>query len=100
MKKTIFAPIHPGEHLYEDFMKPLSISQSRLASDLGIPFRRIHEIIHGKRTLTAETALLLAHYFGNSPEFWMRLQSDYELECEKEHMGERLKRVRLLKAKG
>jgi addiction module HigA family antidote len=89
-----FGPIHPGEHLSEDFLKPLGLSQSQLASDLGIPFRRVNEIVRGKRGITAETALLLARYFGNSPEFWIRLQADFDLEIEKERIGDRLARVR------
>ncbi len=89
-----FGPVHPGEHLAEDFLKPLGISQSGLASDLGIPFRRVNEIVRGKRGITAETALLLAQYFGNSPEFWARLQADYDLEVERERIGDRLARVR------
>ena len=96
MKAEIFPPIHPGEHLEEDFMVPLGISQTRLASDLGVPVRRVHEIVHGKRAITAETALLLARYFGTSAEFWMRLQADYDLQCEQERIGKRLERVRVL----
>lgn len=92
-----FAPIHPGEHLLEDFLTPFGISQTRLASDLGIPYRRVNEIVQGKRAISAETALLLARYFGNSAEFWLRLQADYDLECEQERIGDRLSRVRVLK---
>jgi len=75
------APIHPGEILAEDFMKPLGITQSRLAGDLGVSFRRIHEIVNGKRAVSAATALLLARYFEVSPRFWLGLQADYELRC-------------------
>ena len=96
MKGEIFPPIPPGEHLQEDFMEPLGISQTRLASDLGVPVRRVHEIVHGKRAISAETALLLARYFGTSPEFWMRLQADYDLQREQARIGKRLERVRAL----
>ena len=91
-------PIHPGEILAEEFLKPMSISQSKLASDLGISFRRVHEIVHGKRSVTAETAYLLAQYFGNSPEFWMGLQSEYELERIEDRILEQLQRVRPIKS--
>ena len=93
-----FGPVHPGEHLQEDFLGPLGVSQSALASDLGIPFRRVHEIVHGKRSITAETALLLARYFGNSPEFWLRLQADYDLDVARERMADQLARVRVRQA--
>lgn len=89
-----FGPIHPGEHLLEDFLRPLGLSQQKLASDLGVPYRRVNEIVQGKRSITAETALLLARYFGNSPEFWLRLQGDFDLEVERDRIGERLQRVR------
>lgn len=71
--------IHPGEILAEDFMKPLGLTQSKLAADLGVSFRRIHEIVNGKRAISAETALLLARYFEVSPRFWLGLQTDYDL---------------------
>jgi len=83
MKKKM-APVHPGEILYEEFMKPLGISQSRLGRDLGVSPRRINEIIHAKRGITADTALRLSRYFGMSAEFWMGLQSDYELDIAKD----------------
>ena len=97
MSIKMFDPIHPGEHLFEDFMKPLHISQTKLASDIGVPFRRIHEIVNGKRSITAETALFLGQYFEMSPEFWLRLQVDYDLEQEKERLVDRLKQVRIFK---
>lgn len=75
------SPVHPGEILAEEFMKPLGITQSRLAADLKVSFRRIHEIVNGKRAISAETALLLARYFEVSPRFWLGLQMDYELRC-------------------
>jgi len=78
------APVHPGEILYEEFMKPLGISQSRLGRDLGVSPRRINEIIHAKRSITADTALRLSRYFGMSAEFWLGLQSDYDLDIAKD----------------
>jgi len=73
-------PIHPGEHLMEEFLTPLELSQNRLANAIKVPPRRINELVLGKRGITADTALRLAFYFGNSPEFWMGLQMDYELD--------------------
>ena len=83
-------PIHPGEILREEFMKPLSLTQYRLAKDISVPPRRINEIFHEKRTITADTALRLGRYFGNSPRFWMNLQSRYELESAKAVLKDRL----------
>jgi antitoxin HigA-1 len=88
-KKTLQA-IHPGEILFEEFLKPLEISQYRLAKDISVPPRRINEIVHGKRSITADTALRLARYFNTSPEFWMNLQSHYDLEIENDKLGETL----------
>lgn len=82
--------IHPGEVLLEEFMKPLALSQNRLARDLGVAPRRINEIVLGKRSVTADTALRLARYFGTSERFWLGLQIDYELEEAREKLGERL----------
>lgn len=90
MNKQILKPIHPGEILLEDFLKPLNISQYRLAKDISVPPRRINEIIHGKRSITADTALRLSRYFGNSAGFWMKVQAKYDLESEKGRLGERL----------
>ena len=73
-------PVHPGEILYEEFMKPFDISQNRLGRDLGVSPRRINEIVHAKRSITADTALRLGHYFSTSAEFWLGLQSDYDLD--------------------
>ena len=73
-------PLHPGEVLLEEFMKPLGISQNRLGRDLGVSPRRINEIVHGKRSVAADTALRLARYFATSPQFWMGLQTDFDLE--------------------
>ena len=75
-------PIHPGEILSEEFLKPLGISQYRAAKDVGLHARRINQIVHGKRSMTADTALRLARYFGTSERFWLNLQSDYDLEME------------------
>jgi addiction module HigA family antidote len=83
-------PIHPGEILLEEFLKPMGISQYRLSRDIGVPPRRINEIVHGKRSITADTALRLARYFGTSERFWMNLQSRYDLELEKDKLGRRL----------
>lgn len=81
MSKAI-APIHPGEILYEDFLKPLDVSQYRLAKDILVPARRINEIVHGKRAVSADTALRLGRYFGVSPQFWLNLQGRFDLETE------------------
>ena len=83
-------PIHPGEILLEEFLKPMDISQYRLSKDITVPPRRINEIVHGKRSITADTALRLARYFGTSERFWMNLQSRYDLELEKDKLGRRL----------
>jgi addiction module HigA family antidote len=80
MKDPALEPVHPGEVLSEDFLKPLAVSQYRLAKDIGVPPRRINEIILGKRGITADTALRLAHYLGTSPAVWMNLQTRYELD--------------------
>jgi len=80
MTKKVLPPIHPGEVLLEEFMKPLGISQNRLARDLNVPPRRINEIVHGKRGITIDTALRLARHFGTSAQFWINLQTHYEFE--------------------
>ena len=85
-------PIHPGEVLLEEFLKPLNMSQSRLALDVGVHPRRINEIVLGKRSITADTALRLARYFGNSPQFWLGLQMDYDLDKAADLLGNRLDR--------
>lgn len=84
-------PIHPGEILIEDFLKPMGISQNRLASDLRVPVPRINSIVLGKRGITADTALRLAAYFRMSAEFWMNAQAHYDLEVQKDALGDRLK---------
>jgi antitoxin HigA-1 len=88
MKKI--SPVHPGEILLEEFLKPMGISQYRLAKDISVPARRINEIVHGNRALSANTALRLAKYFGLSPQFWLNLQSHYEIEVETDKIGARL----------
>lgn len=88
--ETKLAPIHPGEILNEEFLIPMSITQYRLAKAIGVDARRIHSIVHGERSITAETALLLAQFFGNSPGFWMGLQSQYDLEVTRDRLSERL----------
>lgn len=84
--------IHPGEVLLQEFLVPMGISQNRIARDVGVPPRRINEIVHGKRAVTADTALRLARYFGTSEAFWMGLQADHDLEEARERLGERLER--------
>ena len=89
MKKKLH-PVHPGEVLFEEFLKPMRISQNRLALNIGVPARRINEIVLGKRGITADTALRLARFFGTSAEFWLGLQSQYDLDVTSEELGERL----------
>jgi addiction module HigA family antidote len=85
-------PIHPGEILIEEFLEPYGITQYRLAKSISVPARRINEIVHGKRSVTADTALRLARYFGTSERFWLNLQAHYDLEVEKDRLGDRLDR--------
>lgn len=92
MAKKVHEPIHPGEVLLEDFLKAMGISQYRLASGISVPPRRINEIVHGKRAITADTALRLARFFGTSAQFWLALQTRYDLEIERDRLGERLER--------
>src|SRR5882672_8433781 len=93
-------PIHPGEILLEEFLKPMSISQYRLAKDISVPARRINEIVQGKRAISADTALRLSRYFGLSERFWMNLQTRYDLEAEKDRLGEALDDIQPLSAAG
>ena len=86
----MLAPIHPGEILLEEFLEPMGISQYRLSKDISVSPRRINEIVHGKRAVSANTALRLAKYFGTSPQFWLNLQSRYDLEIEKDKVGNKL----------
>ena len=84
---TTMAPLHPGEVLLADFLEPLGVTQHRLAVSLGVPPRRISEIVHGKRRISADTALRLARYFGTSERFWINLQARYDLELERDRLG-------------
>ena len=85
-------PLHPGEILFEDFLKPMHLSQNRLALDIRVPARRINEIVHGKRRITADTALRLAKYFKMSSQFWMGLQMDYDLDMAEDKLADRIDR--------
>ena len=97
MKTKKIPPIHPGEILLEDFLEPMGISQYRLSKDISVPPRRINEIVQGKRSISADTALRLSRYFGLSERFWLNLQSRYDLEVEKDKLDARLaKEVRVL----
>ena len=90
--------IHPGEILLEEFLKPIEISQNRLARAMDVPPRRINEIVHGKRAVTADTALRLAHALGTSEQFWMGLQADYDLEDVRKVSGNKLKKIEIIAA--
>ncbi len=92
MKSKVLANVTPGEILHEEFLRPLGITQYRLAKDIGVPPRRINEIVKGLRAITADTALLLGRYFATSPGFWLNLQTHYELEQEQEGLAGRLER--------
>jgi len=92
MAEKKLPPIHPGEILLEEFLKPMSLSQYRLAKDIGVPARRINEIVQGKRVISADTALRLSRYFGLSERFWMNLQARYDIEVEKDRLAGRLER--------
>jgi addiction module HigA family antidote len=101
MPRHKLPPIHPGEILQEEFLAPLAISQYRLAKEVSVPPRRINEIVRGSRAISADTALRLARYFGTSERFWLNLQARYDLEVEKDRLGDRLRReVKVLKAGG
>ena len=86
------APVHPGEVLLEEFLEPLDLSQYRLAKSISVPPRRINEIVHGTRAVTADTALRLARFFGTSDRFWLNLQAAYDLDVERDRLGDRLER--------
>jgi addiction module HigA family antidote len=88
--KKILHSVHPGEVLSEEFLKPMNLSQNRLALNIGVPARRINEIVLGKRSISADTALRLARYFGTSAEFWLGLQAQYDLDITAEALGDRL----------
>jgi addiction module HigA family antidote len=92
MATDLLPPVHPGEVLLEEFLGPLELSQYRLAKDINVPPRRINEIVHGKRAITADTALRLARYFGTSARFWLNLQAQYDLDVHSDLLGDRLER--------
>jgi addiction module HigA family antidote len=91
-------PVHPGEVLLEEFLVPMDISQYRVAKDISVPPRRINEIVHGKRSISADTALRLSRYFGTSERFWLDLQTGYDLEVERDRLGDRLEKEVLQRA--
>ncbi len=98
MKNKKLPPIHPGEILIEEFLKPMGLSQYRLAKDISVPPRRINEIVHGKRSISADTALRLGRFFGIPPQFWLNLQTLFDLEVTKDLLAERLeKEVQVLR---
>jgi addiction module HigA family antidote len=92
MSQQKLNPVHPGEILLEEFLKPMGISQNRLANSIGVPPRRINEIVLEKRSVTADTALRLAQYFGTSAKFWLGLQSDYDLDITSDKVGRRIQK--------
>lgn len=92
MGKRELAPIHPGEILLEEFLNPMDISQYRLAKDINVDPRRINEIVHGERSITADTAFRLGRYFGMSPQFWLNLQSHYDLELLDMNSGDQIEK--------
>lgn len=92
MKNKKLPSIHPGEILIEEFLKPMGLSQYRLAKDISVPPRRINEIVHGKRSISADTALRLGRFFGISPQFWLNLQTRFDLEVTEDLLAERLKK--------
>ena len=92
MKNKKLPPIHPGEILIEEFLKPMGLSQYRLAKDISVPPRRINEIVHGKRSISADTALRLGRFFGISPQFWLNLQTRFDLEITEDLLAERLEK--------
>jgi antitoxin HigA-1 len=101
MSKRKLPPVHPGEILLEEFLKPLGLSQYRLAKDVSVPPRRINEIVRGTRAITADTGLRLARFFATSERFWLNLQTRYDLEVEKDRLGDRLDReIRVLAKSG
>jgi addiction module HigA family antidote len=100
MTTKVMKPVHPGEILFEEFLKPLNVSQYRLAKDINVPARRINEIVHGKRSISADTALRFSRYFGLSERFWLNLQSRYDLETEKDRLKDRIdEEVKVLERK-
>jgi addiction module HigA family antidote len=93
---ALLDPVHPGEVLLEEFLEPLGVTQHRLAVEIGVPPRRINEIVHGKRRITADTALRLARFFDTTDRFWLNLQTRYDLEVERDHLGTALDAIRPL----
>ena len=91
-------PIHPGEILREDFLDPLGVTQHRLAVSIGVPPRRINEIVHGKRRVSADTALRLGRFFGTTDRFWLNLQTRFDLEVERDSLGARLDEIQPLQS--
>ena len=98
--ETVMAPVHPGEILLKEFLEPLGVSQYQLAKAVSVPARRINEIVHGQRRISADTALRLARYFGTSERFWINLQARYDLEVEKDRLGAALDDIQPLSAAG
>ena len=94
----VMAPVHPGEILLEEFLTPLAVSQYQLAKEIRVPARRINEIVHGQRRISADTALRRARFFGTSERFWINLQARYDLEVEKDRLGDALEGIRPLGA--
>ena len=92
MEKKIMGPIHPGEILLKEFLEPMGITQYRLSKDLSVVPRRVNEIVHGKRAITADTALRLSRYFGTSERFWLNLQTRYDIELQKDLLGDKLEK--------
>jgi antitoxin HigA-1 len=100
VSETIMPPVHPGEILAEEFLDPLGVSQYQLAKEIRVPARRINEIVHGQRRISADTALRLARYFGTSERFWVNLQTRYDLEIEKDRLGASLEEIQPLSPVG
>jgi addiction module HigA family antidote len=98
MANTSLPSVHPGEVLLLEFLEPMGLSQYRLAKDISVPPRRINEIVHGKRSVTADTALRLSRYFGTSERFWLNLQTGYDLDVERDRLGDRLQEEVLQRA--
>jgi addiction module HigA family antidote len=99
-RDAVMEPVHPGEILFEEFLVPLSLSQYQLAKEISVPPRRINEIVHGQRRITADTALRLARFFGTSERFWLNLQARFDLEVEKDRLGGTLDDIRPIGAAG
>ena len=98
MTEKLYPPIHPGEILQEDFLEGVGITQHKLAVSIGVPPRRINEIVHGKRRISADTALRLGRYFGVDPQFWINLQARHDLEVEMDALGDSLDRIQPLRS--